>query len=92
MYSAMQACQFVPSFHYVSFIFFSLVESAKKKTAELLTIETKSREIIDFHFHSVVFVSMDAVSSLEHCAANVSSSIHKLGTSTMKLLYTLEGA
>jgi len=38
------------------FSFFLLVECAKKKTVELLTVETKSREIIDFHFHSVLFV------------------------------------
>lgn len=39
-----------------------------------------------------LFMSLDAVSSLEHCAAHASSSIHKLGTSTMKLLHALEGA
>jgi hypothetical protein len=50
----MQACQFVPWFHYVSFLFF-FGRMCKKKPAELLTIETNRREIIDFHFHSVVF-------------------------------------
>jgi len=45
------------SLRFIFSFFFSLVECAKK-TAELLTIETKRREIIDFHFHSVVFVSV----------------------------------
>lgn len=39
-----------------------------------------------------LFMSLDAVSSLEQCAAHASSSIQKLGTSTMKLLRALEGA
>jgi hypothetical protein len=75
------------------FSVFLLVECAKKKPVELLTIETKGREIIDFHFHRAVFVYvLVAVSSLEHCTAHASSSVHKLGTSTMKLLYAREGA
>jgi hypothetical protein len=35
---------------------------------------------------------LDVVSSLEHCTAHASSGIHKLGTSTVKLLHEGKGA
>ena len=39
-----------------------------------------------------LFMPLVTVSSLEHCNARASSSIHKLGASTMKLLHAREGA
>ena len=50
-------------------------------------------KLLTFTFTALcLFTYLDAVSSLEHCAAHASASIHKLGTSTMKLLHALEGA